>query len=161
MCRRLGKAVEKEMGARIPRVGACWMSKTTILQITESSGGHRPDVLCRVTVVRLLAFLASPTAEHWDFLTEGEGMESPFSHACNRGAQAAGQVGCINALQHGRFTTRLENESHEGCGGARIFCSGHGSPAIKCIFTHDDGFPQPCRMMTDHVPACRCPRPCF
>jgi len=164
VCERLGGKVEEQMGARIPASGACWLSKVTSVQINRTSpGSSRVEVLATVIVCRLVAFLRRPCAETWDWLTEGEGTLTPFSHACNRGAQKNGDVGCINALEHGNFASKAENESHKQCGAnsARALCPGHGPRRVKCIFTHEDGWPMPCRMVEDWVPKCKCARACY
>lgn len=163
-CARLGEWVEDEMGPTIPS-GACWVSKNVSVDIR----GAGNTVVRKVLVVRLLAFLASPTNANWLKLSASSAdpvgarpIDSPFSHICGNGSIRSGEAGCINGLDHGRFATRQENESHKGCAnGARALCPGHGQPPVKCIFVHDNGLPKPCRMQEDGVPPCRCARKCF
>ena len=167
-CRKIAASVAREMGEKVP-AGACWMSRLTVLDIGEPRGLHSTRSLRKITVVRLLAFLADPSDTNWGKLcalpSDAPGsqlIDNPFSHRCGNGSQTAGVPGCINGLDHGRFATRDENESHKRCAnGALALCPGHGEPAVRCIFVHPDGHPRPCRMMEEHVPACRCDRRCF
>ena len=63
---------------------------------------------------------------------------SPFSHVCENGGICSGEAGCINELDHGRFATRQENESHKGCvNGPRALCPGHDQLPVKCIFVYE------------------------
>lgn len=115
-------------------------------------------------MVRLLAFLVDPTDAAWDTLCTNRAIDRPFSHRCGRGLKRGdGQEGlCINGIHHGRFATREENESHKLCtNGARALCPGHGSPPVKCIFTHPDGQLKPCLNQEEMVPKCTCARRCF
>lgn len=160
---KIGGWVCSEMGEKVT-ANTCWMSRSTQLQITQPFGPHRSTVLRSITVVRLLAFLKAPTEENWTKLNEGRhAIAHPFSHTCGRGLRVEGQqAACINGLHHGRFANRNENESHKLCtNGARCLCPGHGSPPVKCIFTHDDGTLKPCRNRDDTVPPCTCERRCF
>lgn len=51
-----------------------------------------------------------------------------------------------------RFATRQENESHKLClNGVLALCPGHGPARVTCIFVHDDGFPQSCRMQLEFL----------
>lgn len=167
-CSKLGDSVALEMGDQVP-YGSCWMSRKTVVDINASAGPHHNRVLRKVATVRLLAFLQEPTDDNWTKLnatsTDPVGsrpIDSPFSHNCNNGADRAGTAGCINGLEHGRFATREENESHKGCtNGARALCPGHGSPPVRCWFVHADGLPKPCRNQDNNVPHCQCPRRCF
>jgi hypothetical protein len=91
-----------------------------------------------------------------------EAQESPFSHACNNGANKKREgdtFGCINGLDHGRFATRDKNESHKGCrNGCMKLYPGHGAEGdlTHCIFTHKDTrLPIPCRNLVDMVPVRR------
>ena len=160
---KIGVWVDSEMGDKLEEK-TCWMSRSTQLQITQPSGRHSSKVLRSITVVRLLAFLMAPSDENWRKLDEGaDAITHPFSHNCGRGLRVEGQqTACINGLHHGRFADRAENESHKLCtNGARCICPGHGSPPIKCIFTHTDGTLKPCRNVEDRVPACACAKRCF
>lgn len=156
------------MGAQVPP-GSCWMSTQTVIDITRPRGAHSCDVLRKVTTTRLLAFLLDPTDDNWAKLTalptDPQGsrpIDSPFSHSCGNGGSAPGKVACINGLEHGRFATRDENESHKACkNGALALCPGHGVPPVRCIFVHADGLQKPCRMVDGHVPPCQCARPCY
>ncbi|KAK9238561.1 hypothetical protein V1525DRAFT_400909 [Lipomyces kononenkoae] len=87
-------------------------------------------------------------ALHRAYLTKNgfRGLDTPFSHWCNRGGKRAyGQTACcINGVYHGRFATIEENLSNRSCGNnARPFCPGHGSPAVKCMYLHADGTIKP------------------
>lgn len=145
------------------------MSKTTVVTINETRDAHNNNILRKVTTVRLIAFLQDPSDDNWTKLcatpSDPQGsrpIDSPFSHACGNGAKASGEVGCINGLDHGRFATRQENESHKACtNGALALCPGHGVPPVRCIFVHADGLHKPCRMDPRQVPACQCARSCF
>lgn len=152
-----------EMGDKFSEKG-CWMSRQYQIQITETNGAARPVILRQFLVCRLLAFLVDPSDEHWRYLDNG-GIQHPFSHACGRGGKRSdGQTAfCINAVYHGRFETPAVNESRKTLctNGARVLCPGHGTPATKCIFTHPDGVPQPCRNNDTMVPDCSCPRRCY
>jgi hypothetical protein len=169
-CKKLGASVRAEMGDDVP-IGACWMSRKTTIHITRAAGSHGNQPLRAFVTVRLLAFLKDPSSDNWSRLqtdpsntTIGQRpIDHPFSHACGNGATADNNdPGCINGLDHGRFATRDENESHKLCrNGARALCPGHGSPLIRCIFVHADGLPRPCRMVEDYVPRCQCTRRCF
>jgi hypothetical protein len=96
-----------------------------------------------VTTTHLLAFLAEPTTEQWkrvntrDIDPAGDRpIDNPISHACSNGAARAGEVGCVNGLEHGRMCTRAENELHKLCtNGALAVCPFKYSP-VKCIFVH-------------------------
>ncbi|KAK9352184.1 hypothetical protein V1523DRAFT_414767 [Lipomyces doorenjongii] len=139
----------------------CWMARQQKIVISSGDVTYR-----RIYVVRLLAFLRDPSTLHWQYLSEDkqQAMNTPFSHACNRGTKRHdGQVGyCVNGLYHGRFATRAENLSHRQCGnGARALCPGHGAPPVYCIFTHPDGTIKPCINQLDHVPRCCCEKYCF
>ena len=172
-CDKLGAAVSKEMGRKLGP-GTCWMSRQTDIDIRAPTGGHSTRVLRKVAVVRLMAFLRDPTDDNWTKLSARSDdppgtrpIDTPFSHACGNGAQAANTVGCINGLDHGRFATRQENEDHKRCtNGARALCPGHGggddgvSP-VWCIFVHADGRLMPCRNVKDRVPPCECDPRCF
>lgn len=145
------------------------MSRTTVIDITEPSGPHSSRSFRKVTTVRLLAFLQNPSDDNWAKLcalpTAPRGarpIDTPFSHRCGNGSPAAGTSGCINGLDHGRFATRAENESHKLCtNGALALCPGHGVPPVRCIFVHADGLPKPCRMAEGQVPPCQCARSCY
>lgn len=156
------------MGEQVP-VGSCWMTRRTMIDVTEATGSHRNRVLRKVTVVRLLAFLQDPSDENWQNLSAkpsdeigSRPVDSPFSHRCGNGANQPGQTGCINGIEHGRFANRDENESHKACtNGALALCPGHGVPPVRCIFVHADGLSKPCRMAEGHVPTCQCARRCY
>ncbi|KAI0879771.1 uncharacterized protein GGS22DRAFT_129006, partial [Annulohypoxylon maeteangense] len=168
VCAVLGASVEAKMGRRVPR-GSCWMSSKTVIDITVPKGPHSNDNYKKITTVRLLAFLADPTDANWAKLNAQTDappgqrpIDSPFSHACSNGSQRAGVGGCINGVEHGRFATRGENESHKNCAnGALALCPGHGTPPVKCVFVHKDGHPKPCKMAKDCVPKCFCVRRCY
>jgi hypothetical protein len=179
-CKNLGRAVEKQMGRKVP-VGSCWMSHTKQVILGwwdpnksnkngDTGGWHYTR---RIQAVRLIAFLNAPTDKNWENLcstttfspnyTGGiTSADTPFSHACNAGFNKPGETGCINGLEHGRFATVQENDSHKSCkNGAAALCPGHGEPSVKCIFVHSDGLPKPCRNKASHVPMCHCSRACY
>lgn len=163
--------VRREMRKEDIRRDNCWMSQSAEVQITRTRpGSTRVEVLRKIVVVRLLAFLLDPTDASWTKLCASSSdpagsrpIDSPFSHRCGRGLRREGQEAvCINGLHHGRLATRQENESHKACGnGALALCPGHGAPPVKCIFTNPDGTIRPCRMREDCVPACACSPRCF
>ncbi|KAK9236977.1 hypothetical protein V1525DRAFT_405216, partial [Lipomyces kononenkoae] len=67
-CKQIAAWVYKEMKSNFALTG-CWMARRTLISISMPSSG-RTVVLKRIRVVRLLAFLADPTALHWAYLTE-------------------------------------------------------------------------------------------
>ena len=70
----------------------------------------------QIAAVRLLAFLKEPTDDNHHKISADRGLDSPFSHSCNRGLRKAGQIGlCINNIHHSRFGTVAENASHKHC----------------------------------------------
>ena len=171
VCKAIAASIGREMGYIIPS-GACWVSKKGTVDIQEHIiGTKRLQVLRKVATVRLLAFLAISTAINWRKCSSAHGnnvppgmraIDTPISHSCNNGSNDTGVAGCINGLDHGRFATRDENESHKSCRfGARALCPGHEIPPIKCIFVHKDGTPKPCLMVEDHVPPCTHIPKCF
>jgi len=142
---------------------ACWMTKTTSYKITKQESGK--TVLCKsFKAVRLFAFLIDPTDLHWAALSSGD-EKTPFDHWCGRGEPTDPlQQGymCINGVEHGEFTNRANNEERKLCkNGARVLCPGHGPKLVKCVFTHPDGSPRPCRNNLTHVPVCVCNRRCY
>jgi hypothetical protein len=167
-CTKLGASVAREMGSRVPS-GTCWMSRTTVVEIFATTGAHTRACLRKITTVRLLAFLQQPSDDNWTKLCSlpsdpagSRPIDTPFSHRCSNGSQAAGAMGCINGLDHGRFATRAENESHKRCAnGALALCPGHGVPPVRCIFVHATGLLRPCRNVEGHVPACQCAVRCY
>ncbi|KAI0859447.1 hypothetical protein F4860DRAFT_482799 [Xylaria cubensis] len=167
VCIRLANSVVAQMGREVP-AGSCWLSAVTTIEITQPQGAHNNTILRKTTTTRVLAFLAAPTPDNWVKLCATPTMprpqrpiDSPFVHRCARGSLRAGMVGCIN-YDHGHFDDRDANESYKGCAnGALALCPGHGKPPKHCIFTHDNGWPRPCRMVEDHVPKCTCERPCY
>ena len=169
VAKRISRGIRREMGRKLGG-NTCWMSAQPQLQITRPRGNHGVDVLIQVTVVRLLAFLAAPTATNWDKLCPpppARAIDSPFSHTCSRGGPRIDQISsavCLNGIYHGRFASREEIESHKLCSnGARALCPSHGDPLdlIKCVFTHPDGTIMPCRMEENCVPMCNCGVKCF
>lgn len=162
--KQIAQWIRDEMGDTVG-MNTCWMSRNYQLQFTMTGPDGRPEVLARVLVTRLLAFLVDPTDEKWDWLsaTTTRGIDHPFSHSCGRGQKKEGQDAyCINGLEHGRFASRNENESHKLCTyGARALCPGHGLPAVKCIFTHPDGTIKHCLMTEGHVPVCGHEKKCY
>ena len=160
VCHSIAMSVGREMGP-VLTLGSCWMSKKTSIDIARTVGARRVEVLRKVATTRLLAFLADPSDDNWAkvcALSSGPGLrsiDSPFSHACGNGSNETGVAGCINGLDHGRFATRYENESHKGCRfGARVLCPGHGDPPTSCIFVHPSGLVKPCLSKVDYVPRC-------
>jgi len=142
---------------------ACWMTKTTSYKITKQVSGK--TVLCKsFKAVRLFAFLIDPTDVHWLALRDGD-EKTPFDHWCGRGEPTDPfQQGymCINGVEHGKFTNRAINEERKLCkNGARVLCPGHGPNLVKCVFTHPDGSPRPCRNNPTHVPVCACNPRCY
>jgi len=142
----------------------CWMTKSNSYKINKpkQSGG---TTLCKsFKVVRFLAFLMQPTDANWINLRDGQEMR-PFDHWCGRG-EATDQLQqgyiCINGVEHGEFSTRAANEERKQCkNGARVLCPGHGPNLTKCVFTHPDGTPRPCRNHAAQVPVCACAVRCY
>jgi hypothetical protein len=107
-----------------------------------------------------------PTANNWDALTSTTPENFPFDHYCHRGEQKVDPLqegyGCINAIEHGNLSTRLTNEDRKKCTySAKCLCPGHGVPSVKCIFTHPNGTPMPCRNQDNCVPICTHNPRCF
>lgn len=160
--RKIANWVVTEMGdAWAP--DSCWLSNKGQLQITAASGPHSNDVYASITVTRLVAFFSNPTLQNWGFLTSNTPTESPFDHRCHRGHQRYdGQIGCLNGMFHGGFSTKEVNEGRKACKGrTRCLCPGHGPDNLKCLYTHETGEIQPCRMVEDHLPRCGCEKKCF
>jgi len=142
----------------------CWMTKTNSYKINkpDPAGG---TILCKsFKAVRLFAFLMLPTDDHWRALRDGD-ERTPFDHFCGRGESTDPlQLGyvCINGVEHGEFNNRLTNEERKSCkNGAQVLCPGHGANLRKCIFTHPDGRPRPCRNNAGQVPVCACQPRCY
>lgn len=154
----------QEVGRPWTLNGGCWLSRSNQFQITRPSGPHSSEVLCSITTTRFLAFIWNPSAQNWDNLTEGEGVDTPYDHRCHRGwaRNNNSALGCLNVKDHGGFGTKDGNESRKDCRGrCAALCPEHPAPG-GCVFTHDDdGTLQPCRMVRDHLPICHCARPCF
>ena len=161
------------MGRQVP-VGSCWMTtKTSIMryQISLNSTAYRS-----FNTTRMIAFLADPSDDNWRKFKADSGpnaaagtraIDHPFSHRCHRGPaydnQDNGKMRCINGLEHGRFSTKEENECAKVCGlvAARPICPGHGDNHIKCLFTHENGHPKPCLNVDGWVPPCHCQPRCY
>lgn len=161
---QVASGVEQLQPAIQPPFG-CWMMSSKLQSDISEQVGGRQNVLRRFRTVRMLAFLKDPSPELWAKVDSQESVaeDCVYSHACGNGESKSrdDKSGCVNP-DHGRITTRAENESHKLCTyGARCLCPGHGSPPVKCIFVHRDGTPRSCRNLDACVPACNCERPCF
>jgi len=144
---------------------ACWMTKTNSYKINRPGAGGRGTAVCKsFKAVRMFAFLMHPTDANWHALRDGD-ERAPFDHWCGRGEstdQLQQGFVCINGVEHGEFTTRLTNEERKQCkNGARVLCPGHGPNLTKCVFTHPDGVPRPCRNNHTSVPVCACSPRCY
>jgi hypothetical protein len=160
--RKIANWVVDEMGDNWAMEN-CWMSNKGQIQITQASGAHSNTVFASITVIRLIHFFANPSDARWKALSEQDKAEStPFDHRCARGhTRYDGQVGCLNGVFHGSFTSKKANESRKTCkNGALCLCPGHGEGG-ECIYTREDGTLAECRMKEDHVPKCACEKACF
>lgn len=167
LCRNIARRARAAGVSTLAEAKAgCWMVKSPQISFNCSEGGES-HCFRRVLVVRVLSFLKQepPNQQWWEWLNGG-GLEKPFDHFCGRGQPRPGQEGkvCINGLYHGRIASRADNEDRKKCtNGALALCPGHGgrSGSGKCIFTHPDGEPQPCRNHPTQVGPCDCTRRCF
>lgn len=172
----LAKLIQKETGPWITP-GDCWMKRDPAMDFSRRVDGKPAENLFSVQIVRLLAFLASPTDNNWLALTGQSkdanlyrSVDTPFTHWCHnghgskRGGGNGGVSGCVNGIQHGRFATALENAEQKACrDGDRAGCKGHGvEPRVFCIYVHEDGVQKPCLNLRDGKPErCLCVRKCF
>jgi hypothetical protein len=130
----IAKSVEN-MGKQDPDSSLLWQVDGFQFSIKNAQG--TPVQLERMTIVRLLAFIANPINENWKALNADlhEGVTKPFCHNCNNGmgSQLGGggrrPVDCQNGIQHGSFRSAQMNqnqrdcrtEKRETCPGARTY----------------------------------------
>jgi hypothetical protein len=141
-----------------PTIGynCCWMFRgdTSLKLMAKNAEGNSVHARS-VKYVRVIAFFVDPTPVHWAALQLGD-ESVPFDHECRRGEFSDEQPDyqCINAVEHGHFSSRYINENRKNCTfGAACLCPGHTSP-YKCIFTAPDGVSRPCLNNPDSVPSC-------
>jgi hypothetical protein len=151
----------------------CWMASSSQITLNRApkagdsplNGNQRSKKFRSIKTVRFLCFLKNPSESNFEKLSAGD-EKDPFDHFCQRGERTdpnqQGKV-CINGLYHGEFSTPETNESRKLCkNGSRCLCPGHGARSQKCIFTHADGKPMPCRNNNKSCGPCKCkPVKCF
>ena len=112
--RTLGSTIKQAIGAYI-HSDSCWLRASQYIKIATKVSG----TLVRMSVVRLLAFIAYPSDDNWERLVgqiEGRGRsgESPFLHLCHNGIGSRASMGCVNGVKHGVFGTVQENCAVKG-----------------------------------------------
>ncbi|KAM3064728.1 hypothetical protein ACMFMG_007963 [Clarireedia jacksonii] len=159
---KIARNITKQMG-KMWTIEGCWLSTVSQIQIISPSGPHSVRVYASITIVRLLVFFANPTDANWEKLTCNQPTQYPFDHRCHRGHERHnGSVGYINGVGHGVLTTREINEGRKKCKYRCLaMCQGHGIGG-KCIYTdRETGQIQPCRMVEDLLPKCKCVKRCY
>jgi hypothetical protein len=171
-CHYLANAIEASNGRYITP-GDCWM-KVDFTMTFQMKVGGKPVVLVSFMIVRLLAFITSPTEEAWQafvgHLENGSrSIDSPFTHWCHNGHGSKGgrisrTLGCVNGVQHGAFGTVQENVDQKKCRNRdRSLCPGHGPSKLGfCIFVHGNGAQKACLNYPEGKPQqCPCEIKCF
>ena len=146
-------------------IAQCWMTKSHSYKINTPKQGGRTTLCKSFKVVRFFAFLMQPSDANWANLRDGQETLTIRSLVWSRRDYCSAAAGLHVYQRRGarrlQYIEPLTRRGQQCKNGARVLCPGHGPNLTKCVFTHPDGTPRPCRNHATQVPVCACVVRCY